>query len=73
MSESDRRDHLVGFEVQSESGRDVRRDLAKAVIANGWGLLELRPTRMSLEDVFLSLTTDETPAVAAPPGGENIA
>jgi hypothetical protein len=24
-----------------------------------WGLLELRPTRMSLEDIFLSLTTEE--------------
>ena len=26
----------------------------------GWGLLELRPMRMSLEDIFLSLTTEET-------------
>ena len=35
---------------------------------NGWGLLELRPMHMSLEEVFLSLTTtDETPA---PAGGE---
>jgi len=72
VSESDRHESLVGFEVQSESGRDVRRDLAKAVIANGWGLLELRPMRMSLEEIFLSLTTDETPAIAAPAGGETI-
>ena len=63
VAESDRRDSLVGYEVASENGRDVRRELAKAVVANGWGLLELRPTRMSLEEVFLSLTTtDETPA-----------
>jgi ABC-2 type transport system ATP-binding protein len=72
VSESDRHESLVGFEVQSESGRDIRRDLAKAVIANGWGLLELRPMRMSLEEIFLSLTTDETPALAAPAGGETI-
>ncbi len=26
----------------------------------GWGLLELRPTRMSLEEIFLQLTTEET-------------
>ena len=73
--ESDRRDRLVGFEVQSESGRDIRRDLAKAVVANGWGLLELRPMRMSLEEIFLSLTTDETPSApsaAATAGGETI-
>jgi ABC-2 type transport system ATP-binding protein len=40
----------------------VRRDLARAVVGAGWGLLELRPTRMSLEEIFLSLTTDESPA-----------
>ena len=29
-------------------------------LLNNWGLLELRPTRMSLEDIFLSLTTEES-------------
>ena len=68
ITESDRRDSLVGYEVASEHGRDVRRELAKAVVANGWGLVELRPMHLSLEEVFLSLTTtDETPA---PTGGE---
>ena len=62
--ESDRRDGAIGFEVDSETGRDVRRDLARAVVNQGWGLLELRPMRMSLEDIFLSLTTDETAAAA---------
>jgi ABC-2 type transport system ATP-binding protein len=62
--ESDRRDGMVGYEVDSESGRDVRRDLARAVITSGWGLLEMRPMRMSLEDVFLSLTTEEVPTPA---------
>ena len=52
---------MVGYEVDSESGRDVRRDLARAVVSSGWGLLELRPMRMSLEDIFLSLTTEEAP------------
>ena len=63
--ESDRRDGMVGYEVDSESGRDVRRDLARAVVSSGWGLLEMRPMRMSLEDVFLSLTTDEAAAIEA--------
>ncbi len=62
--ESDRRDAVVGFEVESATGHDVRRDLARAVVTSGWGLLELRPMRMSLEDIFLSLTTDETPTAA---------
>ena len=41
---------------------DPRGPLAAAVVTHGWGLLELRPMRMSLEDIFLSLTTDEAPA-----------
>jgi ABC-2 type transport system ATP-binding protein len=56
---TDAQNGLVGFEVNSESGRDVRRDLARAIVTQNWGLLELRPTRMSLEDIFLSLTTEE--------------
>jgi ABC-2 type transport system ATP-binding protein len=70
--EADRRDGMVGYEVDSESGRDVRRDLARAVVSSGWGLLEMRPMRMSLEDVFLSLTTEEVPTPAPAPEGEAI-
>jgi ABC-2 type transport system ATP-binding protein len=62
--ESERRNGLIGYEVDSETGRDVRRDLARSVVSNGWGLLELRPMRMSLEEIFLSLTTDETAAAS---------
>jgi ABC-2 type transport system ATP-binding protein len=67
--ESDRRNGLVGYQVECEQGRDVRRDLARTVISSGWGLLELRPMRMSLEDIFLSLTTEEAPTSS---GGESI-
>jgi ABC-2 type transport system ATP-binding protein len=55
----------AGFEVSSEAGRDVRRELAAAIVHSGWGLLELRPMRMSLEEIFLHLTTEETAAPAA--------
>jgi ABC-2 type transport system ATP-binding protein len=60
------RDGLTALEVASQSGRDIRRELAAAVVNRGWGLLELRPMRMSLEDVFLTLTTIEQDAPAAP-------
>jgi ABC-2 type transport system ATP-binding protein len=53
------------FEVESERGRDVRRDLAREVVTRGWGLLELRPMRMSLEEIFLQVTTEE-PVEEAP-------
>ena len=53
---------VTALEVESGAGRDVRRDLAAAVVKQGWGLLELRPMRMSLEEVFLHLTTEDTAA-----------
>jgi ABC-2 type transport system ATP-binding protein len=62
--EAERRDGIVGYEV--DSGRtDIRRDLARAVVNSGWGLLELRPARISLEEVFLSLTTEEMSTLGA--------
>src|SRR5687767_4532731 len=67
---SDARGNVNGYEVESETGRDVRRELAAAVVTHGWGLLELRPMRMSLEEIFLHLTTeDAATAVTEPAGG----
>jgi ABC-type transporter Mla maintaining outer membrane lipid asymmetry ATPase subunit MlaF len=54
-----RHNGTIDLEVESERGDDVRRQLANTVVSNGWGLLELRAERMSLEDIFLSLTTEE--------------
>ena len=65
----DTKQGLVGFEVDSEKGHDVRRELATAVVARGWGLLEMRPMRMSLEEIFLHVTTEDL-AVAAPAAAE---
>jgi len=70
VAEADRRNGLVGYEVESESGRDIRRELARTIVSSGWGLTELRPMRMSLEEIFLSLTTDEAAAAATSAEGE---
>jgi ABC-2 type transport system ATP-binding protein len=63
---ADLRPDSGAFEVESEQGRDVRRELAREVVTRGWGLLELRPMRLSLEEVFLQVTTEELPG--GPPG-----
>jgi len=55
------------FHVDSEKGADIRRNVAAAVVRGGWDLLELRPMRMSLEEIFLSLTTEENTEPSAPP------
>ncbi len=55
-----RRDATVHtFTVESEVGADVRESMARAVIEGGWGLLELRPAQLSLEEIFLQLTTND--------------
>jgi ABC-2 type transport system ATP-binding protein len=59
VSGAETRGTIATFEVNSETGRDVRRDLAATVVRQGWGLLELRPLRMSLEEIFLHLTTED--------------
>ena len=72
VSTTETRGTIVSYEIDSETGRDVRRELAAAVVNRGWGLLELRPLRMSLEEIFLHLTTEDTavPASADQRSGE---
>ncbi len=57
------------FDVESLPGQNVRGDLARAVVESGWDLNELRPTAVSLEEVFLELTaTDPSMSAPAPEG-----
>ncbi len=49
------RQNGVSLEVESQKGF-TRGDLARAVVQAGWDLNELRPSAMSLEEVFLQLT-----------------
>lgn len=47
------------YHVDTAVGSDVRAEIAGFVVERGWGLLELRPLEMTLEDVFRQLTTEE--------------
>ena len=71
VSPAGQRNGVSGFQVETAPGRDVRREVSRAVVDAGWGLLELRAQQMSLEDIFLQLTTEETAedADGAAPGG----
>jgi len=52
------------FEVENKKGSVVRGDLARAVVESGWDLNELRPAAVSLEEVFLQLTQEQSGAPA---------
>jgi len=60
----DAHDGIVALDVESEAGKDVRAELARAVITKGYGLVGLQQLGMSLEDVFLQLTTTDTAEAA---------
>lgn len=59
VSLTEQRDHVTGLRIELAPGRDLRREISHTVVTNGWGLLELRAQQMSLEDIFLQLTTEE--------------
>ncbi|MGQ9585025.1 MAG: ABC transporter ATP-binding protein [Anaerolineae bacterium] len=46
------------FEIECALGADRRADLAARAVGGGWRLLEMRPVGMSLEEIFLRLTTE---------------
>jgi ABC-2 type transport system ATP-binding protein len=50
---------VPSYRVQSELDVEIRADLASMVISSGWGLLRLDGVIMSLEEIFLRLTTDD--------------
>jgi ABC-2 type transport system ATP-binding protein len=53
-------DGMVMVDVEAEAGKDVRAELARAVVTKGHGLLGLQQMGMSLEEIFLQLTTTDT-------------
>ncbi len=51
------------YEIETTLNTDRRADIAAKAVQRGWGVLELRPVGLSLEEVFLKLTTEETEPV----------
>src|SRR6202789_813793 len=60
----EKQQNRAAFEIESHKDGLVRGDLARAIVESGWDLNELRPTAVSLEEIFLQLTGE--PAAGAP-------
>ena len=45
--------------IECALGKDIREEVARFAVRNDWGLLEMKPVSMTLEDVFLRLTQHE--------------
>jgi ABC-2 type transport system ATP-binding protein len=68
------RDGIHVLSVEAENSAEIAEPIARAVIERGLGLSELAPIGMSLEEIFLELTTREEgaeppPSVPGPPPG----
>jgi ABC-2 type transport system ATP-binding protein len=63
----DKQQNRCTFEIESHKDGFVRGDLARAVVEAGWDLNELRPTAVSLEEIFLQLTGEPAAVQAEEP------
>ena len=66
--EHEPRDGRTVWRVEADKDDNVARRLADAVVTSGWGLHGLQPLGLSLEDIFLKLTSDEAAAEQAADG-----
>lgn len=56
----------VRLVLEADVDRNIRAAVAEAVVRRGWDLLELRREGVTLEEVFLRLTTEEASAAGEP-------
>lgn len=57
---NEHKDNTNDYMIQSKDGCDIRRELFKKTAENGWCILELKTSEISLEDIFLRLTMGES-------------
>jgi ABC-2 type transport system ATP-binding protein len=53
-------DSVFSFILESGGSRDIEKSVAQKIVENGWGLLEMTPLKMTLEDIFIKLVTRES-------------
>ncbi|MBR1738830.1 MAG: ATP-binding cassette domain-containing protein [Ruminococcus sp.] len=53
------RKSVCDYRIEADEEKDIRYDLFELIADNGWTMLELRGSEMSLEDIFLKLTMGE--------------
>ena len=66
--EHEPRDGRTVWRVEADKDDNVSRRLAEVVVTSGWGLYGMQPLGLSLEDIFLKLTSDEAAAEQATDG-----
>ncbi len=52
------------FQLECELNSNLQDEIARLALENQWGLVEIKPLLMTLEDVFLKLTIEEKDVTA---------
>ncbi len=58
-ADMEREKGIYDYDIESEQGTDIRRDLNSLCIKNGWNILMLQLSELTLEDIFLKITMGE--------------
>jgi ABC-2 type transport system ATP-binding protein len=59
MDLKDRPEGHYRIQIELDTGEDLGREISARIVHAGLGLYEMRRTQVSLEDIFLELTTEE--------------
>ena len=60
---------VYDFSLEAEKGLDIRREVFKRLAERSWPLLGMRSSELSLEDIFLQLTAEDSAASETENGG----
>lgn len=66
-----REENVWEYRIEAKEGADVRRKLFTAMAENGFYILELKSSELSLEDIFLKLTMGESVSLKNKKESEN--
>ena len=58
----ERENGVFEYDIEGEPNSDLRREIFKRLAAREWPILGMRSSEMTLEDIFLQLTSDEKKA-----------
>ncbi|WP_024861488.1 ABC transporter ATP-binding protein [Ruminococcus flavefaciens] len=58
-ADMEREKGIYDYDVETDGKTDIRRDLNKLCADNGWNILMLQLSDLTLEDIFLRITMDE--------------
>ena len=59
-ADMEREKGVYDYEIETKEDADIRRELFKRIAARNWIILGLKTSEMTLEDIFLKITMDDS-------------